>query len=319
MLEALKFAQGALKVNTITPELEYYQLRKGTVIGYNGHMALSAPIDLDIEAKPKAVLFHKALAACEDVISIRLTETGRLSIKSGGFKALIPCTDAAIYEIEPQGEVYPGLPGLAEWCKKLLPLIAQDATRPWAMGMNFTNGLLEVTNNVIILQAWLNHPWPTFNIPRFAVAELARIKEDPISVQVAETSVTFHYEDGRWLRTQRLSVDWPVDTVATIFERAVGTLRPLPASLFEALSTIDPFVPPETTVVKFQEGALTTGAEDMGATIEVEGLPEGPAFSSKMLKLVNGLATHMAFDAYPQPCLFTGDSLRGVIVGMTNV
>lgn len=318
MLDALKFAQGAMKMNAITPELEYYQIKNGRVMGYNGHMALSAPIDLELEAKPKAVLFHKAIQSCGETIAMGMTDGGRLSIRSGTFRAYLPCTEAPIYEAQPEGEVFPGIPGLAEWCKKLLPIVSQDASRPWAMGMNLSAGTLQVTNNVSILQVWTGHSIPSTTIPRFAVAELARIKEDPASIQVSPSSVTFHFADGRWLRTQVLSDEWPAELVNNIFEKATeaahGHLPAIPAGLFEGLETIKAFVPAETTKVTFEDGILVTGSEGAGASIEIEGLPAGPSFSSKVMGLLDGLMTNAAFHA--QPCLFTGPDLRGVILGM---
>lgn len=319
MIDALKFIQGALKSNTIVPELEYYQIVGGRVTGYNGYMALSSPIDLDIEAKPKAALFHKALQACGDTVTIDKTPGGRLTIRSGAFRAYIPCTEAEIYEATPQGDVYPAPEGLVAWCKKLLPIISQDASRPWAMGMNIHSGKLEVTNNVTIVQGWLGHQLPTLNCPRFAVAELARIGVDPVRIQVCPASITFHYENGRWLRTQVLSSEWPTELVRDIFSRVAGaTPQPIPPGLFEGLKKIAPFVPAETTRVKFKEGMLETGDGEAGAAIKVEGLQEGPIFSSRVLELLEGLMETADFSTYPDPCPFYGPSLRGVVIGMRS-
>ena len=91
MLEAIKFTRGAIAKKDFVAELTHFHIAKGRITGFNGMMALSAPIELDLDVRPKADTFAKALHACEDTVTMHVTPTGRLSIKSGRFKALIEC------------------------------------------------------------------------------------------------------------------------------------------------------------------------------------------------------------------------------------
>lgn len=316
LLKSLKFVQGAIKKNRINPELEHYQITGGQAIGFNGYMALGAPVDLDIEAQPKASLFFKALEACGDAITLGMTESGRLSIRSGGFSAFIPCVNDPLYRAEPEGETYTTPEGFAAACKRLLPFVSEDASRPWAMGLCWRDGTLLATNNLIIVQEWLGGTMPTFNCPKFAVTEIARIGIDPTSIQVSPHSVTFHFPDGRWLRTQQLSTEWPHEMVDGIFERAAGEAAPIPEGLFDAVRTLLPFVPLETTRLRFEDGVLATGDEGSGASVALDGVVAGPAFSAPNLLLLEGVATSLNLAAFPDPCGFYGDRIRGVIMGM---
>ena len=312
--QSLKFAQGAIKKNKINPELEHYQIKNGEIVGFNGYMALGAPIDLAIEAHPKAALFFKALEACGETISINLTDGGRLSIRSGKFAAYVPCIDREVYTARPEGVAYEAPEGFGAACRKLLPFISEDASRPWAMGLCSKEGSLTATNNIIIIQQWIGGDLPVFNCPKFAIAEIARVGEDPKIIQVSPTSLTFHFEDGRWLRTQQLSDEWPHATVDNILSGAKpGT--PVGPELFDGLRTIAPFTPPETTAIRFEDGRITTGNEGAGASVEVE-VPAGPLFSAPMIKLLEGVAQTIDFSAYPNPCGFFGENCRGVILGL---
>lgn len=319
MLNQLKFAQGAVKRNTISPELEYYQIKGGRVVGYNGYLALSAPIDLDIDAKPKADLFYKALDACGDSIAISLTEAKRIHIRSGKFTAFVPCIDKEVYEASPQGVIYDCPPGLAGSFKRMMPFISEDASRPWAMGLLVDRGCLTATNNIVIMQEWNGHVLPTFNCPRFAVAEVARIGRDPVSIQVSPDSVTFHYDDGSWMRTQILASEWPADKLNEIMSQPATPLD-LPGDFFDGLNKIAPFVSEgHHNGIYFRDGGLATagaGSQE-GAVMEIEGIPDGPVFNIKALRMLDGLIDKIDFAMYPRPCIFYGgNNMRGAIMGM---
>ena len=95
MLSSLKFVQGAVAKKDFVPALNHFRIEGGRVKGYNGMIALCGPIDLDLSITPKALEFTKAIQACTDTISLHITPAGRLSIKSGRFKAFVDCLDEA--------------------------------------------------------------------------------------------------------------------------------------------------------------------------------------------------------------------------------
>lgn len=319
MLANLKFAQGAIKKNNISPELEYYQIRGGRVVGYNGHMALSAPIPLDIDAKPKADLFYKALDACGDATAIDMTPGGRLHIRSGRFSAFVPCIDKELYLVQPTGVKHP----VGEWLlpafRRLLPFISEDASRPWAMGLLIDRGCLTATNNIIIIQEWVGHELPTLNCPRYAVAEIVRIGRHPVSIQTGrDGDLTVHYEDGSWLNTRTLASEWPADKMNSIMD-APASPEALPEGFFGAVDELAPFTSEaHHSGIYFHADAMTTaahGAED-GARVEIGGLPEGPVYHVKSLQLLSGLVDKIDFNLYPRPALFYGNNIRGAVIGM---
>ena len=317
MIDALRFVQGATKSIVLAPELEHYQIKDGRIVGYNGFMALSSPIDLEISAKPRAKLFHKALQSCGDTVSIGMTPAGRLHVKSGGFSAFIPCREDEIYEAQPTGVEFRAPGGMLAAMRRLYGLISVDASRPWAMGLSIGGGAYTATNNIAVVQVWEGHDLPTFNCPRFAVAELIRIGQTPDSVRVdGNNSATFQWDNGRWLQTQLLSADWPAELIAKLL--ASGTPgQPIPEGFFEALEKIRPFIPDTSNTVCFAENRLIAGphSEEISASHVVDGLPPGPRFSEKVLTaLVKEIET-IDFSAYPKPCGFRGPNSRGIILG----
>lgn len=316
MIEQLRFVQGAMKSTALAPELEHYQIKDGRIVGFNGYMALSSPIDLDLEAKPKAKLFYKALQSCGETVSLGMTSNGRLNVRSGGFSAYIACIENEVYEARPSGEIYTAPVGTLDAMKRLYKLISLDASRPWAMGMSVGGGFYTATNNIAIVQIWDGNTLPMFNCPRFAVAELIRIGENPDTIQISGHDVTFGWEDGRWLRTQLLSDEWPTEMVNKLLDGG-QTGEPIPDGFFEALEKVKPFIPDSSNTVCFDDGAIIAGPhiEEVSASHEVDGLPRGPKFSEKVLSVLENEITTIDFGAYPNPCGFRGPNSRGIILG----
>lgn len=318
MLSALKFVQGAVSRNGVAPELEHFLIKDGRVTGFNGYMALSAPIPLELEAMPKADLFHKALAACGDTVAISQTAAGRLHIKSGAFSTFIPCIDKVVYEAVPEGASYPCPPGLAATFARMLPFLAEDATRPWAMGLSIGGGFYTATNNVILIQVWDGNQLPQVNCPRFAVAEIARLKQDPVEIRIGKGSLSFIFEDGRWLRTQLLSDEWPTEMMDKILGEDSQQVALEPA-FFDAVDKLAPFVTDgPSSPLHFTAEGLTTGAPEgeEGASMVYPGLPPGVSFRLKALQLLRKEISTIDWTLHPRPCIFYGDSSRGAIIGM---
>lgn len=318
MLESLKFVQGAVSKKDYQPALTHFRIKDGRVTGYNGTIALSSPIDLDLVATPKAVPFVKAIERCKDATTaVHLTPGGKLALKSKGFRAFVDCTEESevLDAIVPQGEEIPVAENMVQAFRHLEPFIATDASRPWAMGVMLRGYSALATNNIVVAEYWLGYGMPEINIPAVAIRELVRIGEDPRSVRLDQNSVTFYFTGDRWMRTQLLGADWPqVDALLSL----EGELVPFPPGFFDAVETLKPFLDDEGRVY-FREGRVTTSPEDgAGASVEIEGVPERGAYNFDHLMSLQGIASAIDFTHHPKPCPFRGPMLRGVILGMVD-
>ena len=314
MLEDLKFVQGAVARKDFVQALTHFRISGGFIKGYNGSLALCSPIGLDLEVTPKAVPFIKAIQTCKDTVQLNMTPSGRLSIKSGPFKAFVDCTEEAYPDVQPEGEILELDGNLLKALKILNPFIADDASRQWARGVMFRGPSAFATNNVTLVEYWLGYSFPVeINIPKPAVQELIRIGEEPTRFQVSERSATFHYASGRWLRTQLYSTQWP--DLAKVLGRD-SSPQPLPAGFFAALGDLLPFTDDLERVFFLGSSVATTPVEGLGASSALAGLPELGIYHIKQLQLLEGVAETIDLAQYPAPCLFYGDKIRGAIVGM---
>lgn len=315
MLEELKFAMGAVSKKDFLPALTHFRIEGGKVRSFNGTLALCTPIALDLECTPKAVPLVKAIQNCEETVSLSLTPTGKLSVKSGSFRALIECVQEETPHVVPEGVMVPvDGESLLKAFKVLAPLIGDDASRPWSNGILLKGESAFATNNIIVAEYWVGSEFPLMcNVPRMAVREMLRIGEAPEYVQSTDTSITFHYEGGRWIRTALYETSWPdLSRVLDVTSDPV----PIDPKLFEGIEKLKPFVDPMGKIF-FKDSGLATHLEPgEGAAFGIEGFMYEGAYQISMLSLLNGIANSADFTAYPKPCQFFGERLRGAIVGM---
>lgn len=315
MLRELKFVQGAVGKKEFIPAITHFCIENGTVRAYNGTIALSSPIPCDLNCKPKAIPMVQAIAKCNETISLSMTATGRLSIRSGAFRALIECIEESQAHVQPEGEeIHFDGQVLLAGLKVVQEFIGNDASRPWATGVLLKGQSVFATNNVCLVEYWMGVDFPrVVNIPRSAIAEMIRINEPPTHAQIEANSITFHYSDGRWIRSQLYSTEWP--DLAKVLDRECNP-APLPKGLFKGLETIRPFQNKLGQVFLSENSMRTHDDRNEGASFEFDWPYSDAIYSVDMLQLLEDVAQSVDFGTYPAPCVFYGERLRGAIIGM---
>lgn len=315
MLKELKFVQGAVARKEFIPTLTHVRIENATVRSFNGTLALCSPIDFDIDCTPKATPFIKAIGNCAETVSLAMTPAGRLKISSGPFKAFIECVDQETPHVVPEGDIV-NIEGeqLLEALKAVLPFVGDDASRPWANGILLDNHSAFATNNVMLVEYWIGSQFPIkANIPSLAVREMVRVNEAPEYIRMQDNCMSFHYSDGRWIRTSLLATDWPA--LHNILD-VPSTPDPIDEQLWDALIAIKPFVD-KLERVYIRDGVVATSIlEEEGASYQIPGFPHTGVYQLQMLNLLKDVATKMDFSTYPKPCLFFGPRLRGAMIGM---
>lgn len=315
MLTELKFVQGAVAKKDLLPAMTHFRIEGGHVRSYNGMLALSSPIPFDLDCIPKADQLVRAISNCQDTISLSLTAGDRLSVRSGQFQAYVQCVDGETPHVMPAGEVvnFDGEVLLAAF-KALYPFVGNDASRPWTNGILLRDQSAFSTNNVCLVEYWLGTNVPfVVNVPRAAIKEMLRVDEAPTHAQLDKHSITFHYTDGRWIRSQLLDTTWP--DIAKILN-VPSNAKPIDDRLFEGMDQLKGLAD-GTGRMYILEGKLRTHLEDYtGGVFEIPGLDFEGCYQIQMLSLLRGVVTHADFSLYPGPCMFFGERVRGALIGM---
>lgn len=315
MLQALKFVKGAIAKRDFAPILTHFGIGEGRIVGYNGLLALSSPINLDLVVNPKADMFANAISNCSNQVQITQLPSGNISVRSGSFRATIPCDPSPFPAIKIGGTALtveaPILPAL----KAIEPFISEDASRPWSRGVLFRGKSAFATNNVCIVEYWIGcHSPVEFCIPSDAVAEMLRIGEEPESLEITDCSLTIHYSKDRWLFTSTVEGKWP--DVSGILDRYNLDLVSFPPTFFDALRMLKNFIPKDGTC-RLEDGKIVTGADDnTEGEVEIPDFHGSGKYAWKYLTLLEGLATKVDFSSVP--CGFVGKNLRGLISGWSN-
>ena len=315
MLKELKFVQGAVSKKDFIPALTHFKIENGTVRSYNGMLSLCSPIPLDIDCAPKAEPLIKAIGHCDETVTLSLTPSGRLSVKSGSFKALIDCVQEDTPHVKPEGEII-NFDGelLLKAFQTIYPFIGTDASRPWANGILLKEQSAFATNNVTLVEYWIGANFPIHcNIPKACIKEMIRIGEAPTHAQCTENSITFHYGENTWIRSQLFSTEWP--DLSAVLNNASNQTH-IDNEIFIGLEKMKPFVN-KMGHIYITPGLISTSRElQEGAEFVVNSLNCEGLYNIEMLMLLEGVANSIDWTTYPRPCLFMGDRLRGAIVGM---
>lgn len=316
MLEELKFCIGSVAKKEFIPALTHFVIKDSQVRGYNGVLTISSPIPFNIDCKPKAIELINAISNCEEEIHLSMTPAGKLRVKSGSYRVFVSCVQEEAPHPIPEGQridlngevLYKGL-------AKIAPIMGTDASRIWSNGILIQSKSMFATNNIILVQYWngIDFGRP-ITIPRESVRQILRIGKYPLYAQLAENSLTLHYEDNRWLRTQLYDSSlWP--NLSNILDGSCN-FTPVDPLIFKGLEILKKSVT-DIGAIHFQEGRMTTHLDEgIGGVYDIPGLPSKGKYNVEMLALIEGLAEKIDWDQYPQRCVFRGDKIRGCIIGM---
>lgn len=305
MLDALKFIKPALSSE---PGNDFFQIKNGRATAFNGILALSAPITTDLTINPHGETFFRAISVCGDEARLRLGDN--LTVSGKKARITVPLFDIPLFKPGPEGDVFEAPENVKEMLEAVYLCLGTETARPWATGAMFSGPSLFATNNVILVEYWTAlEGFPPVNVPRPIVERILKSKDKPVAFQTDGRSLTVHYDGDRWMRTQLYEDQWPMPMIAKLLSNA-GEQKPLPDGFAEAIETIGKFCKNDASRLKFGDGVIMT--VDEHAAVELPGIPAGPSFNIKQLRILAELATTVDFLCDPSP--FRGNMIRGVAV-----
>lgn len=317
ILKALKFVKNGYAKKDLIPELTHYSIRNNRVTAYNGSIAFSSPIALDIDIAPVALHFHKCIEACEDEISLTIEKGDKLRIKSGNFKSVVKCIPTSqIPTIIPRGNKIVFPEDFIDRLTKILPIIDNESEKLYTQGLNLRKQSAFATNNVVMVELWLGIDLPEITIPKRAIIEICKYGEAINHVLIDHDMIYFMYDNERWIASKLILCECP-DFVRVLDRQT----RPqaLPVAFWEAMETLSRFAD-EAGRVTISTGEILAGEissdSEAIASITVKDLviEETCLFNINQFLKIKNILQSIEFKA-GQACLFYGDKLRGAILG----
>lgn len=321
MRNTLNLVRGAVSTKDLLPVLTHFHIYEGRVQGGNGRIAIDAPCPelAGFDCTVPAERFLKAVDACDGEPKLKLTDGGKLTISKGKFRATLPLADhTAFPKVAPPPQITSfldgiKLPPLLPTLRRLFPFIGEDASRAWSCGVYLNGGYAWATNNVCLARVPIRQ-FQNFVLPVFAIDELLRIGQEPVSIEAYENYVIFYFSGNWWMRCQKLEGAWP-DVAA--FMPAEPTAHAWPAKqLAEAVRKVLPFCPdPKYPVVQTGPDGVGTLEGEMSALVGYDDLPAGRFRAEPLLAALDAAAS-IDLSTYPKACYWKGEGIDGVLVGM---
>lgn len=323
MLEALRLVRGAVSTKDLMPVLTHFAIHDGRIQGFNGRLAISAPVpELSaLSLTVPALGFVRAIDACGEHEPAFEHVDNKLIIRAGEFKATLPTgpIDAWPGDLPSTQAPVPYRGALLPCFTALAPFIGEDASRPWAAGVSLSDRAAAATNNIIIAIYALTKAWPGDHIiPIQGITELIRIGLEPFMLGIEQNTLTFHFKGNVWLRTALVDGVWPRspgEMIAQIAQEAKWA--PIPEAIGQAVEQIAPFSPDaKNPLIRFEDGMIKT--PDGISQAEVCGFKDlgRCTFRVEPLKVMLKAATHADWSLFPR-VPWKGERLTGAIVGLT--
>lgn len=317
LLQALSFC-AVVSEKLGTPFETHIGLKNKWAIAFNGVIAAGSPIEEEIYCYPHNLMLMEALSKCDESYSFTQLDNGRLSIKSGKFKAIVPCLDPSLMqEALPDPQIV-GITNKFKDAVEAVGVLANENAQHILTASVLMSGQTVIsTNRVMLLEYWhgLDLP-PNIPLPKQFVAALVKQKKNLTGFGFSNCSATFYFEDGSWLRTQLYNDEWP--DVSKILNREAN-LWTIDINFFKALEAVTPFSTDGN--IYFNNGKLNSHPnENAGASYECGGLPNDVIYPAKQLAIMKQYVKKIDYRAQgihdSSYCLvFQGDYCRGVISG----
>lgn len=317
LLTALEFC-ACVSEKLGAPFETHIGIRGNWAIAFNGILAAGAPITEELYCHPHNLMLIEALSKCNDSYSLTQLDSNRLSVKSGKFRAVVPCLDPNLMQNAAPDPIIVGITNKFKDAVEAVGVLANEHMHEIISHSILMNGPSVIsTNGTMLMEYWHGLDLPSnMPLPKEFVTALVKQKKNLVGFGLSNCSVTFHFEGGYWLRSQLYSKQWP--DVSRILNRQAN-LWSIDPNFFHALSSIAPFST-DGNVYSDTNLLMSHADNGVGATFECNGIPKGFVYPIKQLammkphvKRIDYMASGVHDSSY---CLvFEGDECRGVISG----
>ena len=317
LLEAIKFISLAQRKEGESYKV-HCKLAHNQATAFDGVISCGHKIDESLEAQPHTETLLKALSKSTEGLSITHVNN-QLSIVSGKLKVIVPCDPTPLIAVKPD-PVAGSVDGrLAVALAIVADLPEETEERLVCRSVLMQSGsVVGCRRGHVIIEAWHGIDMPMgLCVPIRAVKAILDSKKELQSFGFSDSSITFYFSDGAWIRTQLDEGTWPDYTRALLMS---ANYEQVQSDLQTSLSLLKDFSADKR--IRFQPGRLSTHDDlAIGANIEVSSIKGRATFSIQYLELAKDVM--QSADFYnDRGCFFIGEkdgiSVRGAIAKMAS-
>lgn len=319
LAEALNFVGPATADDAVAAWKAHARIAGNMMTATNGLLSAGHPVEEEIAICPHVARFIDAINKAGKTLSLTPRDNGQLLVAGDNLKATVPCV--------PGDQLPPVMPDprcadiddrIKEGFNTVVKLAANEGDRVVETSLLLRSGSVFACNGSVIFEYWhgIDLP-PGLVIPKpFAVA-VGKAAPKLEGFGFSQTSVTFYFEGGAWMKTQLYAEAWPdIDNLFNVQAFPAD----IPPGLFEGVRAVENFS--KDGGVHFHDGKLKTTYDNYsdadgpvyGATYDVPGLQAGHSFTASLLKIIEPACTQLDYTTNDDRAVFVGENVRGVIM-----
>jgi len=317
LIEALSFVAAADTGKDID-KYAYVTMQDNTIVASNDVFAMGAHIDDDVRLCLHGAKLKAALENCGTNFQLTQLDASSVSIKSGKFKATIPCIDPELLTKWQTDPVVAVISDTIKDCFALLhPLVSEKSDRTIDHALHLRPFTGVGTNGGLLFEYYHGHDLPPgLLIPKQTAAVLAKLKPKLHGLGFSKHSATFWFDNNSYLRTKLIDGTYP-DTDRLWYGDYASHARSLPTGFYQGLEAIEKFVDNDSVYFVAPNYVSTHPSLNVGANyIMEEALPAGLCYSMNYWKRTRDLVNHVIWPPdHSKPAQLFGANLRALILG----
>lgn len=313
LIEALKFISIA-QSKAGTPYQTHCVIKDGYIFGFDGTVTVGTPLNIDLQCCPHTYNLMQALSNCGADLTVT-NETLNLTIKSGRYKSVIECYPMEKMVVNAPDDKFIQV---TDNIKTGLSIAAKVAGGQAAItnSILLKGNVLAATDRFALVEYWHGYEGiPPVLVPKRTAEFVAGCPKSLTHIGGSSHSVTFHFDDGSFIRSGLVDGQYPNYDSILAFD---GVALPPPAEFFEAAEKIGAFT--ESGQIYFTKGKVCSRiTPELGSSYDIDNLPEDVSINSKYLNTLKQCISIMSMHTNERGfyMYFFGDNVRGVITGMT--
>lgn len=210
----------------------------GFAYRFDGILAAGYPCTDEISVSPRYENFAAALKRVGNDFEILVGEENMI-VKGGRLRANVPVLDASVYPALPPDPARVSVDDetFRQHMGRINRIASDTSSHVITASILLADGLASATDRHLLMQTrvgiWTDRP---LCIPKAALSSVLKSGEKLVGMGWGESSVTFWFESGAFIRSQLYNEEWP--DVNKFLPTIVEDHEPLPKDFFEAIETI---------------------------------------------------------------------------------
>ena len=216
---AVKRVRTALASKGLILYQTFYLLQEGRIHAQNGRMWANTPCPIEGNFLVSGEEFERAVDKLpNDKISmLHDTYKQTVVVKGGRFRTTIETLEPTLFPMPPEdGDIVAlDMEKFLYALAQLRPFISTNATQPFALSYNFTDGRAAATNNIVLIECVDSGVPPSisFLLPQWVADHILSLDTKMISMTINDSAISFTWEDGTKLHSILGAQQWPDSAV----------------------------------------------------------------------------------------------------------